>query len=87
MTPDHFNALLEFLGGLMVWANVWAVWRDKKVAGIRWWTVSFFALWGFWNLYYYPHLDQWWSLAAASFIAAANVAWCALLIAYSRRQP
>lgn len=69
----------------MVWANVLAVWEDKSVAGVRWWTVSFFALWGFWNLYYYPHLDQWWSLAAACFIAAANVAWCFLLIKYTRR--
>lgn len=85
MTPDHMNALFEFIGGCMIWMNCLAVYRDQKVAGVRWWTTGFFAAWGLWNIFYYPHLDQFWSFYAGLYIVAANVAWVALLIYYSKR--
>ncbi len=86
MQPDHLNALFEMLGGVFIFFNISAVLEDKAVAGVRWWTVSFFAAWGLWNLYYYPHLGQWWSFYAGLFMVAANIAWVVLLIYYSRRK-
>ena len=86
MIPDHFNALFEFVGGCMIWMNVVAVYRDKKVAGVRWWTTGFFAAWGLWNIFYYPHLDQWWSFAGGLWIVAANIVWVAMLAHYSKQR-
>ncbi len=87
MQPDHLNALFELIGGVAIFLNVAAVLKDKSVAGVRWWTVSFFAAWGLWNLYYYPHLEQWWSFAAGLFMVTANILWVALLIHYCRKKP
>ncbi len=86
MEADHLNALFELLGGLVICLNIKAVLKDKAVAGVRWWTVAFFAAWGLWNIFYYPHLGQWWSFSAGLFIVAANLVWVALLVHYSRRK-
>jgi hypothetical protein len=39
-----------------------------------------------WNLYYYPHLDQWWSFAGGLVIVAANVLWIGLMVYYLWRE-
>ncbi|KKL85282.1 hypothetical protein LCGC14_1956260 [marine sediment metagenome] len=86
MIPDHVNALFEFIGGCMIWMNVVAVYRDRQVAGVRWWTTGFFAAWGGWNIFYYPHLDQWWSFTGGLWIVTANIVWVVMLIHYSRQR-
>jgi hypothetical protein len=84
--PDLVNALFELGGGLFVLNHCRAVLRDKAVAGVSTVSAAFFALWGFWNLYYYPHLEQWFSFTAGVLIVAANVWWVCLLIKYRRRK-
>lgn len=86
MNPDVINGSLEFIGGCMCWANVWTTLKDKFVGGVRWWTTGFFAFWGYWNLYYYPSLDQWWSLAGSVWLVLGNTVWVLLLIYYGTRQ-
>lgn len=78
MTPDLANGLFEVVGGGVLFANVRRLWLDRETRGVSAWPFGFFAAWGAWNLYYYPHLRQWVSLAGAGFALAANVAWLGL---------
>lgn len=84
MHMDMFNGLLEFVGSLMLWLNVRALYKDKQVKGVNWLTTLFFTGWGVWNLAYYPSLGQWWSFAGGISLALANLAWLVLLLKYRR---
>ena len=86
MTPDMVNVLFELVGGLMLWGNVVRLYRDKMVRGVHWTYMSFFAIWGWWNLYYYPYLDQWWSFAGGVSLVVANSVWIAQLFYYNWRE-
>lgn len=86
MTPDHVNSLFEFTGGLFLLLNVMHLYRHKVVRGVHWVSVSFFSAWGYWNLYYYPAIEQWWSFAGAAGVAAANTAWLVLIIYYNWKE-
>ena len=79
MSPDIFNALLEFLGGVFTFQNALRVCRDRGYAGITWTAVAFFATWSAWNTWYYPSLDQTWSWVAAIFMLTANLCWIAVM--------
>lgn len=79
MTPDLINGLFELVGGLLLAINVRRLWIDREIAGISPWPVAFFTSWGFWNLFFYPHLACWWSFAGGLLVVAANAAWLVLL--------
>ena len=79
---DKVNGIFELLGGLVILLNVHNVWTLKTVAGVSWIAVLFFTIWGWWNLVYYPKLDQRMSYLGASFVAITNTVWLALLIYY-----
>lgn len=81
---DITNGLFEALGGGSVWLNVRAILRDKKTRGISPLATTFFTAWGFWNLFYYPHLDQWASFAGGVIIVLGNAAWLALMFKYRK---
>jgi hypothetical protein len=82
--PDMINGAFEALAGFMVLNHCRAVRRDKTVAGVSIVSSAFFTSWGFWNLYYYPHLGQWYSFWGGIFIVMANSAWVGLMIHYTR---
>lgn len=82
MTPDVFNGLFELAGACLLSLNVRQVWRDKVVRGVHWGATTFFTAWGFWNLFYYPSLDQWWSFAGGCAIVTVNAVWLALMLWY-----
>lgn len=86
MLPDAINGLFEFIGGFLNWLNVRALYHDKEVRGVRIFPSFFFFLWGIWNLYYYPHLDQWLSFTGGLVIVGGNAAWVALAVYYTRRK-
>lgn len=79
---DFINGFFEFAGGLMVWMNVLALYRDKKVMGVNIWATVLFNSWGFWNLYYYPSLGQWASFYGGLVIVSANSVWIFLAFKY-----
>jgi len=56
--PDLVNGLFELAGGFFILLSCMKLYKDKKVRGISWIHVGFFASWGYWNLYYYPSLGQ-----------------------------
>lgn len=84
--PDLINGLFEFFGSIAMWYNVLAIYRDKKFSGVRMGPYIFFTSWGIWNLYYYPHLNQWISFAAGCSIGWANVAYVCLMIKYRKNK-
>jgi hypothetical protein len=82
MTPDQFNGLFEACGALMIWVSIRRTLRDRVVRGVSAWSVTFFTVWGYWNTYFYIHLDQPWSLAGAVVMVLSNSTWVALLIRF-----
>lgn len=82
MTPDLINGLFEILGSVVLWRNVQQMYRDKMARGVTKMATAFFMTWGYWNLYYYPHLGQWWSTIGAVNLALANTVWLALMVKY-----
>jgi len=81
---DAMNAGFEFGAGLAVLHHCWRLHQDKEVRGLSIPAVVFFTLWGGWNIYYYPHLDQTYSFAGGIFVTLANVAYVVMLITYSQ---
>jgi hypothetical protein len=81
--PDAVNGAFEALAGFAVLNHCFALYRDKTVRGLSVASVAFFAAWGGWNLYYYPHLDQFWSFAGGVFITLANAIYLPMLVHYT----
>ena len=86
LNADMINGALEALSaGFVLW-NVRRLLIDKMIAGISLVPVVFFDAWGFWNMYYYPSLDQWWSFAGGVLLVAANVWWTSLAFYYGGKR-
>jgi hypothetical protein len=86
MTPDMMNGLFEMCGSALTWMSVYRVWIDKGYAGIYMPAVVFFWAWGAWNLFYYPHLEQWWSFAGGCSLVLANTCWFILMWRFGRKE-
>ncbi len=82
--PDFINGLFEATAGFAVLNHCRQVLKDKDVKGVSIASTIFFTSWGFWNLYYYPHLDQWFSFTGGLFIVASNTLWVVLMIYYKK---
>ena len=81
---DLINGILELSGGFLVILNCISLYKAKQVKGVNMYVQAFFAFWGFWNLYYYPSLNQWVSFVGGAMIAVANTVWVVMAIYYSR---
>jgi len=86
MWQDKINGLFELLGGVFVFLHCVKLYRDKKVRGVSFIATGYFALWGFWNMYYYPFLRQWASLIGGLLIVAMNTLWIAMMVYYIRKE-
>ena len=82
MIQDYINGLFEFCGSFFIWMNVKRLYRDKEVKGAYWPAWAFFAVWGIWNLFYYPSLNQWASFLGGVLVVVGNIAWVALFLWY-----
>lgn len=85
-TPDLLNAIFEVAGSVAVWMNCLSIIKDKGYAGTRLPMMFFFTSWGFWNLYYYSHLMQWFSLYASLLLTTGNCAVVATMIYFGRKK-
>jgi len=83
---DLINGLFELSGGILLTLNCFRLYHDKVVKGVNVWVTVFFAAWGYWNLYYYPSLNQWMSFTGTLLIVAANTVWAAMALYYARRK-
>lgn len=79
---DMLNGAFELVGAYLVWLNVKKIRKDKQVRGLYWKVWGFFAVWGIWNLYYYPSLGQWASFGAGVVMVLGNVTWVYYAIKY-----
>jgi hypothetical protein len=86
MTPDTVNGLFEFGGVFAIALSVHNLHSAKIVRGVSWPHVAFFTTWGFWNLFYYPSLEQWFSFSCGLALVAVNAIWLAQILYYSRKE-
>ncbi|MFA5376521.1 MAG: hypothetical protein WC455_12315 [Dehalococcoidia bacterium] len=84
--PDMMNGFFEATGGFFILTSIIKLYRQKMVRGVSWIHAGFFAGWGYWNLYYYPHLDQWLSFTGGLIIVTANTVWLGQLIWYTVKE-
>lgn len=84
---DPVNAFFEFASSFFLLISVFKVHREKRVAGISYIHVGFFALWGVWNLFYYPYLGQSYSFYAGIFLVIVNVTYFGQLVYYDKLYP
>lgn len=82
--PDIVNGCFEALGAASIWMHVRAIIRDKKSRGVSGFATAFFTGWGFWNLYYYPHLEQWFSFVGGLAIVSGNGIWLYFMWRYRK---
>ena len=83
---DCVNGIYELMGAPFILMSVIALHRAKKVRGISWLHVLFFSSWGYWNLYYYPHLNQWWSFVGGLALVAVNTFWLGQILYYNKKE-
>lgn len=83
---DFINGSFEMVGGLLSLLNVRTILRDKQVRGMALAPLAFFTAWGYWNGFFYPHLDQWFSFVGSVLVAGVNSVWLALAVYYTRRE-
>lgn len=81
---DIVNGSFEVVGAIATWANVRRLIVDKRLQGVNWYSMAFFAAWGLWNLVYYPHLNQWASFVGGVLLVSGNLVWVALALKYRR---
>ena len=84
MVPDFINGVFEAGATIALFAHVRALYRAKEVKGVSAGSFAFFASWGIWNLFYYPHLGQILSFYAGLGVVTMNVTWVVLAWRYSR---
>lgn len=84
--PDLINGGLELFGGVFSWLNTKQLLKDKEVRGVSLAPTAVFSLWGLWNLYYYPSLDQWASFSGGLVIVTSNLIWITLALKYKYKK-
>ena len=84
--PDLGNAIFEGGGIVFLALNIKRLYKDKLVRGQDWRALAFFTFWGYWNLLYYPHLEQWWSFTAGIGIAITNTIYLSLMLYYISKE-
>lgn len=86
ITPDLINGIFEATGAFFIALSIRKLYQDNVVRGVSWVHVAFFAAWGFWNLYYYPALDQWFSFWGGVGIVTTNTALVIMMLYYIHRE-
>lgn len=81
---DGVNGAFELFGGFVLLLHVRRLYIDKVLSGVSVVATAYFVTWGFWNLYYYPHLEQWISLVGAIAVVFVNVVWISMMAYYIR---
>lgn len=84
-TPDQINSLFLSSGAILGLLNVRRVLEDKKIEGVSLWPTVLFTSWGVWDLYYFPHLEQWFSLVGSVLAVIVNISWLSLALYYRKR--
>jgi uncharacterized membrane protein YfcA len=84
--PDIINGVFESSAGLLIGLNCLRTYKDKGTEGVSIFATSVFTLWGFWNIYYYKHLDQIWSWVGGMLVVGMNCLWLGMMIYYNKNK-
>jgi hypothetical protein len=79
---DLINGIFELTSSIFYLINIFKLVKDKTIKGISWIPATFFTLWGIWNLYYYPSLDQIFSFIGGICMIIVNTIWIILVFYY-----
>lgn len=82
---DAVNGSYELIGGLFMALNCYRLYKDKQIKGVSILTAVFFSTWSWWNLYYYPHLNQWFSFLGGLLIGTMNIMWVVMALYYTKK--
>lgn len=86
MWEDKINGIFELAGGIFVLLSCRKLYRDKRVRGVSFIHISYFTVWGYWNIHYYINLDQWISLIGSLSVTIVNTVWLGMLLYYIRKE-
>lgn len=81
---DLVNGCFEFGGACFIWFSVRKLYQDKALRGWSPLPNVYFTSWGFWNLFYYPSLDQWLSFVGGVAVVFMNALWFLLYLRYRK---
>lgn len=84
--PDIVNGIFELLGAPFTLLSILRLHKDKSVKGVSWIPIAFFSSWGFWNLFYYPCLGQWYSFFGGLTLVLTNTFWLCQMVYYLRKE-
>ncbi len=84
MNNDIINGMFELISGVLIILNILKLYKDKVVKGISVIPTILFTLWGIWNLYYYPSLNQYFSFAGGLLLATTNFIWLFMAFYYKK---
>ena len=79
---DFITSLFQAGAVLFLLLNVRQLWRDKELKGISLWMILYFTLWGYWGIYMFWDLKQYWSMLTNIGIAGAYTVWIGLAAFY-----
>ena len=81
---DVGNASFEIGASFAILLHCLKLFKDKKIQGVSIPATAFFTAWGFWNLYYYPSLEQTFSFVAGIGVVSTNFLWLGMMFYYRR---
>ncbi len=84
MNLDLINGIFEFLMSVVIFYSCWQLYKDKEIKGIHVSIVVLPLIWGIFRLFYYPSLDQTYSLFATSLVVSANLLYITLILYYGK---
>lgn len=86
MRPDTINGLFELFAVFFVLNHCRVLYAQKEVRGVSVVSAVFFTLWGYWNMYYYPHLGQMFSFYCGVLVCLANMTWVSMMMYYRQQE-
>ena len=79
---DIINSLFMAVSAVLIWKNVYRLWKDRKIRGVSIIPTIWFCCSGMWHLYFYASINAVWSSLACGVVLAANVVWLAMAVIY-----
>lgn len=86
MNPDLINAGFNFIAGFFILNNCRVLLRQKLVRGVSVISVTFYLLWGIWNIFWFQYLDTPWSFYAGLFEMLSNCLWIGLMLYFNFKE-
>lgn len=81
---DLTNGLFELFSACLGIFNIHQIYKDEEVKGVSVVPMVFFTLWGFWNIFYYSYMGQYYSTSGAGAMLAVNLIYLSLVIKYKK---